>query len=507
MSKPTRADLEAAASAYFSHQAEAQDRPRDLHPERLDEDVAYRLELANQGINLIDEQLIRNEFAGNAHLAASGLLEALGTKLDDLGETDKLVALQMGARVIRELSLLFVHRLTEPVRRYQPHDELFLRPTPPPVAAAASPPSRVTSIRAASEAFGARQRARKLGASTLTETTRVLNWLADRFGSETDIATLTPDDLKHFRDDLTKVDSRLKGRSATFDARLTEDPASRIQYPTYSKYWRSLQQFFRWAVEDKILDASPADIAAPPKPKGLKQKSPEPFTADELVRLFQTPLYAGHKSVHQVMSAGHCVVRCGKWWSGVVLMHTGLRAGELSQLVPDDFACEAPVPHLRVHDDGTADGIAKTVKNQSSIRDVPLHPDLIALGLEAFVALRRKANPSGRVFREFRLGKHRKSEGVTRFWGDYLTKQGLWKEGRSTHVWRHTVARNLRDNGVRDEDIAAVVGHSGGEHGQTKAYGGGYSLDRKLKTILALDYGFDVVAALGGPYNAQDHRA
>lgn len=164
----------------------------------------------------------------------------------------------------------------------------------------------------------------------------------------------------------------------------------------------------------------------------------------------------------------------------------------------------ASVPHLRVSREDEAGVRTKTAKNAASVREVPLSPVLLQLGLAQFVAARAKGSTKLRIFREFRLGADgRASDGMTKFWAAYLRKFDLWKPGRSTHVWRHTVVGCLRANEVSEEDIAAFVGHSRGT--ATEAYGGSYPLSRKLKTADQLDYGFDVVSALGGPYDSKLH--
>jgi hypothetical protein len=85
----------------------------------------------------------------------------------------------------------------------------------------------------------------------------------------------------------------------------------------------------------------------------------------------------------------------------------------------------------------------------------------------------------------------------------YLTKFGLWKPGRATHVMRHTIIARLRALEVAEEDISAFVGHSGKT--MTSRYGGAYPLARKAKTSALLNYGFDLVDAVGGPYDSTQH--
>lgn len=189
-----------------------------------------------------------------------------------------------------------------------------------------------------------------------------------------------------------------------------------------------------------------------------------------------------------------------------MLLYSGLRAGEFSQLLPSDFVFEADIPHLKVQTDDAAGVKTKSAKSTSSIRDVPLHPDLLRLGLREIVERRAKLKPHERVFREFRLGADgRNSDGMTKFWGSYLKRIGLWKPGRSTHVFRHSFAACLRANEVGEDEIGALLGHA--PQSVTGGYGGAFPLPRKRKALQSLDYSFDVTNALGGDYVETLHRA
>ncbi len=509
MPHPTRSDLEAAARAYFEAEADKQSLLR--YPKDRLEEADYQVELSRQIVGAMDDDLVSNDYSGHAHRAAWEMLRAMDADLETLPEKERLIALNLGARAVRELSLLLIHRLTDPAGRYEAHDPHFAVPitdTRPAKAVQASGGTMWTVGRAV-EAFTDHQRKRRLSASTTSEAARVLGYLAERFGPGASLRSLSSDDLKALRDDLMRLDGRLQGRKQPFERRLTDRPDAQIGYATYIKYWRALRQFFRWAVEEKIIAEDPSAVAAPPKPKGLKTRSPDPFTSDELTRLFASPLYSGHKSSKQVKVVGTCHRRGGHWWSGILLLYTGLRGGELAQLTPENFTLAASIPYLTVTDEGEADGKAKKVKTATSVRQVPLHPDLFVLGLAEFVADSMKRGSSARLFEVFATGKNRSSAGITRFWGDYLKKFGLWSEGRSTHVFRHTLVSRLRLNGALDEEIAPIVGHSSsgfGGLGQTKAYGGGYPLERKLATMSKLGFGFDLVEQVGGAFSPERHR-
>lgn len=74
---------------------------------------------------------------------------------------------------------------------------------------------------------------------------------------------------------------------------------------------------------------------------------------------------------------------------------------------------------------------------------------------------------------------------------------------RPAHVLRRTVLARLRAEEVAQEAIPAFVGHS--SITITAGYGRTYPLARKLKTAERLDFGIDVLAELGGPYDKGRH--
>lgn len=509
MASATRADLEVAAVEYFRDFAEQLDAPRNYDPDDFDYQVGFDVEMHRENIALLDDELRSNAFS-RAQAPARLLAGRIGVDFDALPDHLKLAVLQLAARAERELSELQVHRLSTPAKRFQHYDELFAGSLGSSVSSIPHRPPTALSVVgrsfcSASEEYQAKTAARGVGASHVTELERALKWLGEVVGPDTPLTAITPDVMKRFRDDLQRIDVRLRGRKFPFRQRLTEVREHQIAHQTALRYWRSVQGFFVWCHDERLVGDNPAAVAKISKPKGVKVHQPPPFSTAELQALMKVPLYAGYKSTKQVMAPGDCHIREGRWWSGILLMHTGLRAGELSQLRPSDFVFDAPIPHLLVRQTDEMGTALKSVKTPASIRSVPLHDNLLVLGLRQFVEGRAKRFPKDRLFREFRLGtKDRKSEGATRFWGDLLKKHGLWKRGRSTHVWRHSLVAFLREAGVANEDIGTVVGHA--PTTQTAKYGQTDMLDRKKATIDRLDFGFDVVGAVGGPYDLMDGR-
>ncbi|HAJ04155.1 MULTISPECIES: DUF6538 domain-containing protein [unclassified Brevundimonas] len=512
MPNATAADFEEAARAYFSQLVADLDRPRSFptDPHEFDHGQAYALHLHDERLMDLAEQLKRNEFDGHVHVHALALAELLGFKFDALTLQQQTQISRLAVRTEIAQSELFRHQITSPLERFETSDPLFhgSLSTADPGLQLSRPQAQFTvnSLKTAADDFIERKRAKGIAEGQIAELERALGWLQEVVGPETSLLDVTKEILRRFRTDLSRRDVTLRGRKVPFRHSLTDEPAHQIQFQTAIRYWGSVQAFFAWAYSEGLSPLDPAAGLLMDRPKSITKRSPKSFDTDELKRLFQTPLFAGHKSPKRTTEPGTCLVRDGRWWFVVLAMHSGARAGELCQLLPTDFVFDDAVPHWKLQLEDGENKKTKTLKTKTSIRDVPIHPRLLELGLREFVTARAKRRPAQRILYEFRLGTQgRTSAGATRFWTDYLKKFGLHSPGRATHVWRHTVADCLRENSVPDEDIGAFLGHSSGS--QTSQYGSAQSLKRKRETILKLEYGFDVVGALGGPYSSEAHRS
>ncbi|MBB6229532.1 integrase [Polymorphobacter multimanifer] len=501
---PTRHDLEQAAVEFFDRMAKDVDQPRQLSIDHFDEDIEFNVEESRRRMAEIDQQLVRSEFDGVILRRATELIASVGNEFGELPLDLRRVALQLTARAERAQLDRLIHLLKKPASSFHSTDELFQvhRLQEHPTLSVFQPIVTGVTLNQAIAGHVEWMTSRGLGHSQLEEFARVMRWMLEQVGEDRLLASISKEQLRGFRDDICRLTTKMQGKSSSFQQRLTKDPERRIKSDTAIRYWNYAKTLFSHATEEGLIPSDPAAGLNIARRKGEQKRTPEPFSQGELQHLFVTPLFAGCHSVHRPRQPGDCHRRDGRWWSVVLLMHTGLRAGELAQLVPEDFDFSDPIPHLKVRlEDGSGKRV-KTTKNDASVRDIPILPQLIKLGLREFVNARAKAK-TARVFVEFRLGEGRSSDGMTKFWTPYLRAFGLWKEGRATHVWRHTVAANLRSHGVADEDIGALFGHS--PQTVTGGYGGAHPLSRKLKTVKQLDYGFDVVAALGGPYQKALH--
>jgi len=176
----------------------------------------------------------------------------------------------------------------------------------------------------------------------------------------------------------------------------------------------------------------------------------EPFGVDTLKRIFEPANLERIRGEH---------VR----WGVVIALYTGARVGEIAQLYVRDFFKEGDLPCVRL----TTDSDGQSLKTEASHRIVPLHPDLVALGLwERVEALR--AGGAERLFPDMRIdSKAGSGNAISKGFGYYL-KQLAVKPQRANgrlgvHSLRKTVIQSLQASQLSGERRRAFVGHERGD--------------------------------------------
>ena len=422
----------------------------------------------------------------------------------------QLLAKSFIVRARRQQMRYFLHSLDTPWQRFKSDDDLFHAGWASRAAdeaiTAATPPNPflhpdLTFERGCILYFQWKAE-QGWGGSMKDESLRVLGWLGEEVGSSTLIEAITRDQVREFRDCLLRLGKGAQGKKLPLRKRLAEEGAERLAYVTRERYWRFATEFLRWfASEMGIADQS--DGLLFPGGKNEVSRTPEHFSDDEVrALLFETPLFAGYLSTARRMAPGSVRRRSGYWWSAVLMLFTGIRAGDCAQLLPKDFHLDDELPYFVIQPGKLPDGQPKTSKFGVRSHVVPVHPTLIALGLREFVASRGTRKPAVRLFFEIGLGGKQAERRNDEVLVSLPTQVRCSSAGRSTHVFRHTLANRLRATGLSRE-IGSILGHTTGN--VTDGYGGPQPLKRKAEIIGKLDFGFDVLEALGGPYDPKIH--
>lgn len=164
-----------------------------------------------------------------------------------------------------------------------------------------------------------------------------------------------------------------------------------------------------------------------------------------------------------------------KYWLPRLGLYTGCRIGELSQLYVEDVLTQDGILCLRI-----SDGLkGQHLKNMSSKRIVPVHPDIVDEFKEYLNSL-----TDIRVFPELTWTNASYWGGLSSKWfGRFKKKIEL---APTFHALRHTFASSLLDKRVDGQIISELLGHS--SPGETGRYTGKRSPKILLEAVSLLKF-------------------
>lgn len=213
----------------------------------------------------------------------------------------------------------------------------------------------------------------------------------------------------------------------------------------------SVRTVLKWAVENDKLEQNVAEKVRQQLPK--KQHSREKgFTTEEAVVILRAARNHAPTFSDNPATMEHPATTAAKRWSPVLCAFSGARIAEITQLRKEDFRMEGETWVMRIRPD------AGTVK-AGHYRDVPLHPQLIDMGIMDFV----NASPGGPLFYPNRKGAKPATAARTvagRISG-WLKGLGVIPEGVApSHGWRHRFKTIGLEEGISDRTLDALQGHA-----------------------------------------------
>lgn len=198
----------------------------------------------------------------------------------------------------------------------------------------------------------------------------------------------------------------------------------RLRTATIQRYQQNLGQIFDWAVATGAAVENPfargrlsaKALAARRAAEADPEREPWGNLLPALLgsRIYREPL----------KDAGDPL-----YWAPLLALLAGLREEEALQLRAENFLSEDGVAYLVVRQ-----GAGQQVKSRPGRRRVPIHSELIRLGLLRLVAARGR----GRLFPGVVRGKSRGtlSETFTKTFGAYLTREKIKAPGLDFHALR-----------------------------------------------------------------------
>jgi integrase len=229
-----------------------------------------------------------------------------------------------------------------------------------------------------------------------------------------------------------------------------------ISQKTINKYLSAVGSFATWLLQNEYLEL---DVMA-----GMylsldkRKKTRFPYTADQLKTIFRSPLFATCMGDDQEHKPGNVAVRDWRYWVPWIGLYSGARLGEIAQLSTMDVRQLHGVWVMHITEEGSP---LKSTKTAGSMRVVPIHSELIKLGLiEYHTAI--VARGEKQLFPEIKPDSRGFFSGdPSAFFNDYFRDIGVKVDKTvNFHSLRHGIADALRSAGYMDEQFNMLLGHT-----------------------------------------------
>lgn len=175
-------------------------------------------------------------------------------------------------------------------------------------------------------------------------------------------------------------------------------------------------------------------------------------------------------------------------WVPMIGFYQGMRLEEIAQLhLEDVYQNELGTWVFDLNEDYDENGqLIKKIKNNPSVRVIPIHPKLIEYGFLDYCEEAKKAGHE-RVFYKLKDGRDGFGRGVSD-WFNTQTKRHISKsEKKSFHSTRHTFMQLLKNLSVDEHKITGLVGH-GEEKIAYDRYGNEFSPEVLLPELIKVEY-------------------
>lgn len=264
------------------------------------------------------------------------------------------------------------------------------------------------------------------------------------------------------------------------------DGARLLSTTTQNNYLQSLSSLFNFAIQElDYVGSNPFKGKGSTKKSKVNKRSQRlPFSQEQLLTLFSSPLFKGCQTLASCHKTGRVIpLQSHKYWAPLIGLYSGMREQEILQLYVED---------VRQYDDTWVFDLNlnhpdKKLKTIRSKRLVPLHGDLISLGFLSFLESRTKQDAKGRLFSDAPMAADGTySSTFSKWFSRYLKKIGIKTDKTSFHSFRHNIKDGFRNSGCSDELAENFVGRSTGTTGE--AYGQGFSVARLHEALHHIEF-------------------
>lgn len=295
--------------------------------------------------------------------------------------------------------------------------------------------------------------------------------MLDFFGADASTSELTRQGARDFMHMLEHMPPNVSKTKPFSDMSLSEASKENerlggvtIAPATLKKSFSIFRAFLNWCVAEQILERNVALELKPVAANPPQLKKREPFEVQELQMIFGADYIRkarpNHRTAYTLSSS---IPIYARYWVPLIAVFSGMRLQEICQLEVTDIDHSDDVHFIQTnwditeeHDDQS--GRVKHLKNNSSERFIPIHPELERLGLIKFWRLRQDAEDTW-LFPELTARRDGKvSRGVGDWFGRYLDEIGISARSKVFHSFRYNFRGAMSVADVNPDVIRQVGG-------------------------------------------------
>ena len=292
-------------------------------------------------------------------------------------------------------------------------------------------------------------------------------------------------------------------RSKTLSELLKMNHNSPLSDKSINEYLLTFGSFFEWCRENHYMNADNPAKRLQIQIKRKNNESRDRYSHVELIKIVDELANLPHATPKQQQR--NLQLR----WIVLIAMYQGMRQNEICQLFVDDVATINGIPCFCVNDSHWS----KSLKNQQSFRQVPIHPELLKAGFLEYVCKLREHPVLTQLERNARNQQLDNSEQVrllvpcmnyspqlhftrnlTNFYNQFNRKQITTDTKKTFHSFRHNVITQLAHEDVQRVHIAHLVGHETADT-TTRVYTK-VDIEKLLTVITKVNYGFNLLEKL-----------
>jgi len=258
--------------------------------------------------------------------------------------------------------------------------------------------------------------------------------------------------LKWAPDDRTQSIQKLPLREQVKKAK--QDKLPTISLKRVQSLLCLLSGILERARNDALISDNPCHGVKVEAARKARKRAPE-YTDEEMATLLASGIFTGEIRP-PIASYGEAV-----YWVPVLLAYTGARLEEICQLFRRDVVQKENHWVIRIQDLDDSQSL-KTGKS----REIPLHPHLLELGFDRFIA---RCSSDGPLFPELTPSTQgrRYSDKIGRWLREQFCEILKLKEDDDLsplHAFRHTFITHMRERNIREDTQNAITGHSQGSN-------------------------------------------